>query len=80
MNTATQTFGLQPLRARAQDVGVDPGPDIQQALARTTSALCWFPALIAARNGGVIAIDVKDVMPSTLSDRYALSVTAVQTA
>ncbi|MCX5450269.1 hypothetical protein [Streptomyces nigrescens] len=48
-------------------------PTIQHALARTHSALRYFPDLIAARDGEVITIDAKDRMPSTDSDRYAIS-------
>ncbi|MFE2147482.1 hypothetical protein ACFXA3_38125 [Streptomyces sp. NPDC059456] len=53
-------------------------PAIQQALARTTSALRWFPDLIAARADEVITIDAKDRMPSTTSNRYSLSNAAIQ--
>lgn len=48
-------------------------PAIQHALARTHSALRYFPDLIAARDGEAITIDAKDSMPSTHSDRYAIS-------
>lgn len=48
-------------------------PAIQRALACTHSALRYFPDLIAARDGEVITIDAKDRMPSTDSDRYAIS-------
>ncbi|MEV6584115.1 hypothetical protein AB0M92_39005 [Streptomyces sp. NPDC051582] len=51
---------------------------IQQALARTTSALRWFPDLIAARDSEIVTIDAKDRMPSTTSDRYAVSNDAVR--
>ncbi|MFE5795562.1 hypothetical protein ACFQ8C_23710 [Streptomyces sp. NPDC056503] len=52
-------------------------PAIQQALARTTSALRWFPDLIAARAGEVVTIDAKDSMPSSTSGRYAVADEAV---
>ncbi|MEU7553088.1 hypothetical protein AB0B01_12190 [Streptomyces sp. NPDC044571] len=48
-------------------------PAIQQALVRTTSALRWFPDLIAARAGQLVTIDAKDRMPSSTTNRYALS-------
>ncbi|MFI9251313.1 hypothetical protein [Streptomyces sp. NPDC053069] len=48
-------------------------PAIQQALARTGSALRYFPDLIAAREGELVTVDAKDRMPSTHSDRYAIS-------
>ncbi|MEU9298806.1 hypothetical protein [Streptomyces sp. NPDC048266] len=48
-------------------------PPIQRALARTASALRYFPDLIAARDGELITIDAKDRMPSTHTDRYAIS-------
>ncbi|WP_245226947.1 hypothetical protein [Streptomyces smyrnaeus] len=48
-------------------------PSIQRALARTASALRYFPDLIAARDGELITIDAKDRMPSTHTDRYAIS-------
>ncbi|MGW5348344.1 hypothetical protein [Streptomyces sp. NPDC004050] len=51
-------------------------PEIRQALASTASSLRWFPDLIAARAGEVVTIDAKDRMPSTTSDRYAISATA----
>ncbi|MGV9420008.1 hypothetical protein ACWDO6_21225 [Streptomyces sp. NPDC003674] len=52
-------------------------PAIRQALASTTSALRWFPDLIAARAGEVITIDAKDCMPSNSSGRYAVADEAV---
>ncbi|MBX9427657.1 hypothetical protein [Streptomyces lateritius] len=52
-------------------------PAIQQALAQTTSALRWFPDLIAARAGEVVTIDAKDCMPSSTSGRYAVSDEAI---
>ncbi|MFD6187178.1 hypothetical protein [Streptomyces goshikiensis] len=48
-------------------------PTIQDALRRTRSALRQFPDLIAARGSELITIDAKDRMPSTHSDRYAIS-------
>ncbi|MFH9712884.1 hypothetical protein ACH4MW_36975 [Streptomyces luteogriseus] len=48
-------------------------PTIQDALARTDSALRYFPDLIAARDGELVTIDAKDRMPSTHTDRYAIS-------
>ncbi|MFB7827384.1 hypothetical protein [Streptomyces hydrogenans] len=48
-------------------------PAIRQALSSTGSALRWFPDLIAARDGDLITIDAKDRMPSTHTDRYAIS-------
>ncbi|WP_030390958.1 hypothetical protein [Streptomyces sp. NRRL S-241] len=48
-------------------------PTIQRALTRTRSALRQFPDLIAARGSDLITIDAKDRMPSTHSDRYAIS-------
>lgn len=46
---------------------------IQKALIRTRSALRQFPDLIAARGSELITVDAKDRMPSTHSDRYAIS-------
>lgn len=46
---------------------------IQDALRRTRSALRQFPDLIAARGAELVTIDAKDRMPSTHSDRYAIS-------
>ena len=48
-------------------------PVIRQALVRTDSALRYFPDLIAARDGELVTIDAKDRMPSTHTDRYAIS-------
>ncbi|MFI1075970.1 hypothetical protein [Streptomyces puniciscabiei] len=48
-------------------------PAIQQALARTDSTLRYFPDLIAARDNELITIDAKDRMPSTHTNRYAIS-------
>ncbi len=48
-------------------------PPIRRALARTDSALRYFPDLIAARDGELVTIDAKDRMPSTHTDRYAIS-------
>ncbi|MFD9078144.1 hypothetical protein [Streptomyces erythrochromogenes] len=48
-------------------------PTIQEALRHTRSALRQFPDLIAARGSELITIDAKDRMPSTHSDRYAIS-------
>lgn len=48
-------------------------PAIRQALARTDSALRYFPDLTAARGSELVTIDAKDRMPSTQSDRYAIS-------
>ncbi|MFD6876939.1 MULTISPECIES: hypothetical protein [unclassified Streptomyces] len=52
-------------------------PTIQQALTHTRSALRQFPDLIAARGSELITIDAKDRMPSTHSDRYAISTTTL---
>ncbi|MFB7215588.1 hypothetical protein [Streptomyces sp. NPDC056255] len=46
---------------------------IQEALRRTPSALRKLPDLIAARGSDIVTIDAKDRMPSTHTDRYALS-------
>ncbi|MFD8368431.1 hypothetical protein ACFW9V_36000 [Streptomyces hygroscopicus] len=48
-------------------------PVIRQALVRTHSALRYFPDLIAARDSELVTIDAKDRMPSTHTDRYAIS-------
>ncbi len=48
-------------------------PAIQTALSRTRSTLRQFPDLIAAREGQLVTIDAKDRMPSTHTDRYAVS-------
>lgn len=53
-------------------------PAIRQALARTDSALRYFPDLIAARDGELVTIDAKDRMPSTHTDRYAISTAALK--
>jgi hypothetical protein len=50
---------------------------IQDALRRTRSALRQFPDLIAARGAELVTIDAKDRMPSTHSDRYAISAASV---
>jgi hypothetical protein len=72
---------MQALRDRGWTVqacgqGTYPAP-IQDALCRTRSALRQFPDLIAARGGELVTIDAKDRMPSTHSNRYAISATAV---
>ncbi|MFE8970695.1 hypothetical protein ACFYMR_33500 [Streptomyces albogriseolus] len=46
---------------------------MREALRRTRSALRQFPDLIAARGSDLITIDAKDRMPSTDTDRYAIS-------
>ncbi|AVZ77033.1 hypothetical protein SLUN_37530 [Streptomyces lunaelactis] len=46
---------------------------IQNALRLTSSALRQFPDLIAARGPDPIAIDAKTRMPSTTTNRYAIS-------
>ncbi|MFE7015733.1 hypothetical protein ACFVAQ_35445 [Streptomyces sp. NPDC057651] len=56
--------------------GTYPAP-IQDALATTNSALRQFPDLIAARGSDLVTIDAKDRMPSTHSDRYAISAATV---
>ncbi|MGW7434076.1 hypothetical protein ACWGIN_31665 [Streptomyces sp. NPDC054861] len=48
-------------------------PAIRHALARTHSALRYFPDLIAARDDELVTIDAKDRMPSTHTNRYAIS-------
>lgn len=48
-------------------------PTIQNALRTTQSALRQFPDLIAARGTDLITIDAKNRMPSTHTDRYAIS-------
>ncbi|MGR8012284.1 hypothetical protein [Streptomyces hypolithicus] len=50
---------------------------IQDALRHTRSALRQFPDLIAARGAELVTIDAKDRMPSTHSDRYAISAATV---
>lgn len=52
-------------------------PTIQRALIHTHSALRQFPDLIAARGSELVTIDAKDRMPSTHSDRYAISTAAL---
>ena len=51
--------------------------EIRHALSRTDSALRQFPDMIAARGAAIVAIDAKTKMPSTTSDRYAISVKCV---
>ncbi|WP_241746492.1 hypothetical protein [Streptomyces lydicus] len=50
---------------------------MRDALSRTGSALRQFPDLIAARGTDLVTIDAKDRMPSTDSDRYAISTDTV---
>ncbi|MFF7366017.1 hypothetical protein [Streptomyces sp. NPDC008125] len=69
------------LRARGWTVhpcgqGTYPAP-IRNALRHTRSALRQFPDLIAARDRDIITIDAKDHMPSTTTNRYAISTTTV---
>lgn len=69
------------LRARGWTVqpcgqGTYP-PAVQDALRRTRSALRHFPDLIAARGADLVTIDAKDRMPSTDTDRYAVSADTV---
>lgn len=69
------------LRARGWTVhpcgqGTYP-PAVREALRRTRSALRQFPDLIAARGSDLITIDAKDRMPSTDTDRYAISTDTV---
>ncbi|MEU5668573.1 hypothetical protein, partial [Streptomyces longwoodensis] len=69
------------LRARGWTVqpcgqGTYP-PAIREALRRTRSALRHFPDLIAARGADLVTIDAKDRMPSTDTDRYAVSADTV---
>ncbi|MFJ9871214.1 hypothetical protein [Streptomyces sp. NPDC101165] len=52
-------------------------PAIRDALACADSALRYFPDLIAARNGELVTVDTKDRMPSTHTDRYAISTAAL---
>ncbi|MET9957228.1 hypothetical protein ABZ135_37525 [Streptomyces sp. NPDC006339] len=52
-------------------------PPIRHTLARTDSALRYFPDLIAARDGELVTIDAKDRMPSTHTDRYSISSAAL---
>ncbi|MFI7048935.1 hypothetical protein [Streptosporangium sandarakinum] len=46
---------------------------IQQALRRTESSLRRFPDLIAARDASIVTIDAKTRLPSTHTNRYAVS-------
>lgn len=46
---------------------------IQRALQRGDSALRQFPDLLAARGNDLVAIDAKTRLPSTTSNRYAVS-------
>ncbi|GAB3006860.1 hypothetical protein GCM10023080_085760 [Streptomyces pseudoechinosporeus] len=69
------------LRARGWTVhpcgqGTYP-PAVRDALRRTRSALRQFPDLIAARGSDLVTIDAKDRMPSTDTDRYAISTNTV---
>ncbi|WP_329460842.1 hypothetical protein [Streptomyces sp. NBC_01431] len=69
------------LRARGWTVhpcgqGTYP-PAVCEALRRTRSALRQFPDLIAARGSDLVTIDAKDRMPSTDTDRYAISTDTV---
>ncbi|GGX43092.1 hypothetical protein [Streptomyces chryseus] len=69
------------LRARGWTVhpcgqGTYP-PPVRDALRRTRSALRHFPDLIAARGADLVTIDAKDRMPSTDTDRYAISAATV---
>ncbi|MFD4589004.1 hypothetical protein [Streptomyces sp. NPDC058434] len=52
--------------------GTYPAP-IQTALRNTNSALRQFPDMIAARGSALVTIDAKDRMPSTHTQRYAIS-------
>jgi Holliday junction resolvase len=70
------------LRARGWTVqpcgqGTYP-PAVREALRRTRSALRHFPDLIAARGADLVTIDAKDRMPSTDTDRYAVSADTVK--
>ncbi|WP_328723526.1 hypothetical protein OHT52_31165 [Streptomyces sp. NBC_00247] len=72
---------MQALQARGWTVqpcgqGIYPAP-IQDALRRTRSTLRQFPDLIAARGADLVTIDAKERMPSTCSDRYAISTATV---
>ncbi|WP_406349776.1 hypothetical protein [Streptomyces sp. NBC_00658] len=69
------------LRARGWTVhpcgqGTYP-PAVRDALRQTRSALRQFPDLIAARGTDLVTIDAKDRMPSTDTDRYAVSTDTV---
>ncbi|MER7048338.1 PDDEXK family nuclease [Streptomyces jumonjinensis] len=48
-------------------------PAVQDALSRSRSALRQFPDLIAARGAELVTIDAKTRLPSTHTDRYAIS-------
>lgn len=50
---------------------------IRNALRHTRSALRQFPDLIAARGSDIVTIDAKDHMPSTTTNRYAISTTTI---
>lgn len=50
---------------------------VREALRRTNSALRQFPDLIAARGSDIVTIDAKDHMPSTGTNRYAISTTTI---
>ncbi|KAB2587587.1 hypothetical protein F5983_37200 [Streptomyces arboris] len=50
---------------------------IRNALRHTRSAFRQFPDLIAARGSDIITIDAKDHMPSTTTNRYAISTTTL---
>jgi Holliday junction resolvase len=51
---------------------------IREALQRSDTALRQFPDLIASRGPDLVAIDAKTSLPSTVSDRYAVSRTCVR--
>ncbi|MET9142083.1 hypothetical protein [Streptomyces parvulus] len=76
-----ETRVMQALQDRGWTVqacgqGTYPAP-VRDALRRTRSALRRFPDLIAARGADIVTIDAKDRMPSTHSDRYAISTATV---
>ncbi|MEV8334435.1 hypothetical protein OG275_00050 [Streptomyces niveus] len=50
---------------------------VRDALRRTRSALRQFPDLIAARGSDIVTIDAKDHMPSTTTNRYAISTATI---
>ncbi|MBT2369823.1 hypothetical protein J7E88_32270 [Streptomyces sp. ISL-10] len=50
---------------------------VQEALRQTRSVLRQFPDFIAARGPDFVTIDAKDRMPSTHTDRYAISADTV---
>lgn len=65
------------MTARGWDVapwgqGVLP-PPIREALSRSQARWRHFPDLVATRDGDVVAVDGKDRMRSTATDRYAVS-------